>query len=554
MKTIRNIAVVLLFSGAALASSHREAPAIANDPAADNTDVYAFVTSKAAPNDTLNIVANWIPFEEPSGGPNFFKWSDDVQYAIHITQGTGPIKDNIVYKFYFKTAAVAPIADSSLMGPLNTACPTADSDPVKCIGGGKEFFSQLTGPSTGGAIVQTYTVVKSVNGVDQAPLTNTATGFNGAFISVPANIGPRTQAILHAVAPTLVGSATYDEAFTDGFIGTTAAADGTRIFAGPRDDGFYVDLGGVFDLANLRPRATAGACKPANDGVAPGTPKCLVAQDGLAGYNVHSIAIEIPTKQLTSDGKAPTVGAASDVNTMGIWATSSRREVTINRRSGVTNSFGPWVQVSRLGLPLINEAVIGYQDKDKYNRTKPSADVPNFGAYILNPVIVPDYEAACAASTALGLPGACAYTATEKLRHGRTDIIDVISLAATGCATYNGTDPTKNCHHVALADGSTGDVLRVDLNLDPTVAGTGFPNGRSLINTADRRKEGADVTDVELSLLLGGVPALGANGANGGPPAIQDGVEYNDKQFLSAFPWLALPWEGYSEGHGRGTP
>ncbi len=552
MKTIRNIAVVMLFSGAALASSHREAPSIANDPAADNTDVYAFVTSsQGAPNsnDTLNIVANWIPFEEPSGGPNFFKWSDDVQYQIHITQGTGPIKDNVVYTFYFETAAITPIADLTL---LKNTCPTADSNPVGCIGGGKEFFAQLTGPTTGGAIVQTYTVTKSVNGVDQVPLTNTKAGFGGAFISVPANIGPRTQAILHNVAPTLVSSATYDDTFAGGFIGTTAAADGTRVFAGPRDDGFYADLGGIFDLANLRPRATAGACKPANDGVAPGTPKCLVAQDGLAGYNVHSIALEIPTKQLTSNGALPTVGPASDANTIGIWATSSRRRVSVNRGNGVTSSFGPWVQVSRLGLPLINEAVIGYQDKDKYNRTKPVADVPNFGAYILNPVIVPDYEAACAASTALNVAGACTFKATEKLRHGRTDIVDIISLAATGCKTYDGVTPANNCHHVTLTDGSTGDVLRVDLNLNP--ATYGFPNGRSLVNPTDPRKEGVDVTDVELSLLLGGVAALGANGDNGGPPAIQDHVEYNDKKFLTQFPWLALPWEGYSEGHGRGTP
>ena len=545
MKTFRNIAVVLLFSGAALASSHREAPAISNDPAADNTDVYAFVTTKTAPNDTLNIVANWIPFEEPSGGPNFFKWSDEVQYQIHITQGTGPIKDSIVYTFKFKTQDITPKADSSLTGPLNTTCPTADTDPTKCIGGGKEFFAQLTGPTTGGAIVQTYTVTKTVNGVAGPAITNTATGSNGAFISVPYNIGPRTQAILNFVAPTLVASKTYDDAFTDGFIGTVA--DGTRVFAGPRDDGFYVDLGGVFDLANLRPRATSAACLPLNTGVAPGTPKCAFAQDGLAGYNVHSIALEIPTAQLTSDLKVPTVGAPNDANTLGIWATSSRRRVSITRANGATTTFGPFVQVSRLGLPLVNEAIIGFQDKDKYNRTKPVADVPNFGAYILNPVIVPDFEAACAASTALAVPGACTYKATEALRHKRTDIIDIISLAATGCTTY----PATKCHNVALADGSTGDVLRVDLNLDPTLFG--FPNGRSLIN-ADKRKEGVDVTDVELSLLLGGIPALTAVGDNGSAPKIQDHVEYNDKNFRTVFPWLALPWEGFSEGHGRVTP
>ena len=555
MKTFRNIAVVLLFSGAALASSHREAPAISNDPSADNTDVYAFVTTKSATNDTLNIVANWIPFEEPSSGPNFFKWSDDVQYQVHITQGLGPIKDSIVYTFQFTTQQ-GPRADSGLSasGPNSVNGPCANpAAPVGCIGGGKEFFAQLTGdlhPASGpilngGAIVQTYTVMKSVNGGAPTALVNTAFDavpqLKGAFVSVPWNIGPRTQAILHALAPTLVGSGTYDEAFTEGFIATTPAADGTRVFAGPRDDGFYVDLGGVFDLANLRPKATAGDCKPANDGVAPGTPKCLKAQDGLAGYNVHSIALEIPTKQLTFDGNAPAAGASSK-NTIGIWATSNRRKVSIVRAGGQTSSYGPWVQVSRLGIPLVNEAVIGYQDKDKFNRTKPHDDVANFGAYILNPVIVPDYEAACAAT------GACTYVANDALRHGRKDIVDVISLAATGCSTY----PTTPCHAFdsgagALADGSVGDVLRVDLGLNP--ATYGFPNGRALNNASAPNQEQADVTDVELTLLLKGAVDLVTNGAT-----IKDNVDYNDKNFLPAFPWLALPWEGFSEGHGRVTP
>ena len=528
------------------------------DPAADNTDVYAFVSTKTTKNDTLNIVANWIPFEEPSGGPNFFKWSDDVQYQIYITQGLGPIKDNIVYTFKFTTQPV-PNSDKSLDANFFAfKCPTADTNPVACIGGGKEFFAQLTGDLTknpvvdGGAIVQTYTVTKTVNGVD-SKLVNTAFDavpqLKGAFVSVPANIGPRTQAILNKVAPTLVGSGVYNDAFAAGFIATTPASDGTRVFAGPRDDGFYVDLGGIFDLANLRPRAAATDCATRPNGTPAG--QCKSAQDGVAGYNVHSIALEIPTKQLTAGDV--TTGTPGANTTIGVWASSRRRKVSIIRANGQTSSYGPWVQVSRLGLPLINEAVIGYQDKDKFNRTRPADDVGNFGAYFLNPVVVPDYEAACAATNAFGLTPACNYKATDALRHARTDIIDVISLAASGCATY----PTTKCHTFtsgagALADGSIGDVLRVDLALDPTKYG--FPNGRALTYAAAPNKEQADVTDVELSLLLGGVAALSANGANGGPPAIQDGVEYNDKNFLPGFPWLALPWEGYSEGHGKTTP
>lgn len=519
MKKTILIAAALLSSGAALASSHREAPAIANDPAADNTDVYAFVTTKTTANDTLNIVANWIPFEEPSGGPNFFKWSDDVQYKIHIHKGNGPITDSLVYTFRFTTQTIPKVPLSSLA----TDCATPGT--AACIGGGKEFFAQITGDAktTGGAIVQTYTITKTVNGVDTVIAQNTA---NGPLISAIENIGPRTIATLHALAPGLVSSGTYNDAYTDTFNSTLS--DGSVVFAGPRDDGFYADLGGIFDLANLRPKAGAADC------LTRGGSCTTAAQDGLAGFNVHSIAIQIPTKSLTSDGAAPTVGAASDANTMGIWATSSRQKVSIQRADGSTSAYGPWVQVSRLGLPLINEAVIGYQDKNKYNRTTPANDVTNFGAYILNPVIVPDAEA-------VGI-----YTATEALRHNRTDIIDVISLAATGCTTY----PTTKCHNVALADGSTGDVLRVDLNLNPAIYG--FPNGRSLVNAAHPNAEAADVTDVELSLLLMGLPGL-SGGANNGPK-IQDGVDYNDKNFPQKFPWLALPWEGFSQGHGKTTP
>jgi hypothetical protein len=502
MKTLRKIAALLLLvSGAALASSHREAPAIANDPAADNTDVYAFVTTKTARNDTLNIVTSWIPFEEPSSGPNFFKFSDDVQYQIHIARGPTSLADVVTYTFRFTTQSVPRTDPAATCAKPGTAA---------CVGGGKEFFSQITGDAstTGGSIIQTYTVTKAVAGGATTVISPAKT------IVAPWRIGPRTQATLNALAPGLVTSATYDDAYAATFIQTNT--DGSRVFAGPRDDGFYVDLGGVFDLANLRAKGTA--------------------QDGLAGYNVHSIALEIPSSQLTSNGGAPGT-APSDANTLAIWASSSRRKVSILRANGQSAGYGPWVQVSRLGLPLINEAVIGLQDKDKYNRTHPKDDVANFGAYFLNPVIVPDAEAV-GIYAALGIP------VDDSYRHNRTDILDVINLATVGCTTY----PTAKCHNIGA--GATGDVLRIDLNL-----ASGFPNGRSIPGGAQPNMEQADVTDVELSLLLGKPAALSANDpATGHPPLVQDHVDYNDKNFLGQFPWLALPWEGFSQGHGKATP
>ena len=488
MKMNRLIAMTLtLAAGAAFASSHREAPAIAYDPQADNTDVYAFMTTKSTTNDTLNIVANWIPFEEPSSGPNFFQFSDKVEYQIHIARGNTSLADVVTYTLRFTTQHV-PRTDHTVV------CATPGT--AACVGGGKEFFAQLTGnaSTSGGAIIQTYTLSK--NGTVIA---------NG--VAAPWRVGPRTQTTLNGLAPTLVTSATYNDAYAATFIKT--ATDGaTRVFAGPRDDGFYVDLGGIFDLANLQPKGTA--------------------KNGLAGYNVHSIALEIPATQLTSDGAAP--GAtASDANTLGIWSSSSRQKIAILRADGHTSAYGPFIQVSRLGLPLINEAVIGYQDKDKYNRTQPKDDVANFGAYFLNPVIVPDAEAVHIYQT-LGV------TVDDTFRHNRTDILDTINLKASG-------------HNIPLT--ATGDVLRLDMNLP-----TQFPNGRSIPGAAAgahaAAQEQVDVTDVLLTLLL--AKPAGLTAGTGGTPLIQDGVDYNDKPFLTVFPWLALPWEGFSEGHGTTTP
>lgn len=458
-------ALVFTLAGPALASSHREAPTISTDPQADNTDLYAWVAPGA--HDKLWIIANWIPFEEPAGGPNFHKFSDDVLYEVHLTRGNQSLDDVVTYQFRFRTAPVARVDPADL-----AAAP----------GGGKEFFAQLTG-----TYAQTYTVTKRVRG--QAPQV-----IARDVPVAPPRIGPRTQQVANALGLAPYTSATYDDAFAATFV-KDMGAEG-RVFAGPRDDGFYVDLGGVFDLANLRGKGTA--------------------QDGVAGYNVHSIALEIPTERLTADGNPPG-NTPGDATTVGIWSSSSRRKVNILRRDGSTRGAGPWVQVSRLGLPLVNEAIIGFQDKDLYNRTRPKDDVANFGAYFLNPVAVRDAEAV-GIYAALGADPA-------PFKSNRTDILDVINLKDI---------PTAGAHDVPLS--ATGDVLRVDLAAD-----SAFPNGRPLVPGTNQ--EQADVTDVLLSLVLTGLQI-----------PISDGVDRNDAMFLSEFPFLALPWQGFDQGHGKPTP
>ena len=454
--------------GSVHASSHREAPLIADDPAADNTDVYAWVSPGT--HDKLYIVANWIPLEEPAGGPNFHKFSDEVRYEIHIGRGPYHLYPIATYNIHFKTTprfediAKVDVADLSLPP-----------------GGGKEFFSQLSGQR------QTYTIYK-----------DTARGAQILARDVPVaplNIGPRTFGLVtKGDAP----QTEYDDAFSARFI-KDLGSEG-RIWAGPRDDGFYVDLGGVFDLANIRPKGQA--------------------QDGVSGYNTHSIVLEIPTTLLTEDGNPPG-NTPSNFSTLNIWASSSRKQIVIRERGyyGGTSAFGNWIQVSRLGLPLVNEALIGLQDKDKYNRTHPAFDVQNFGAYFLNPVVVRDAEA-------VGIYAALGVDPTP-FKSNRLDIIDIINLKDI---------PSAGAHSFGL--GVTGDVLRVDMATD-----SGFPNGRPLVGGAQPHMEQADVTDVLLSVILAG-----------GALTVADGVDYNDKPFLAEMPFLPVPHRGFDEGHGTPTP
>jgi hypothetical protein len=458
-----------LAASTASASSHREAPSIANDPAADNTDVYAWVSKGS--HDKLYLVANWIPLEEPAGGPNFHQFDENVRYEIHLARGGKSLDDAIVYYVYFETKKPARVKDEDIA--FNEE-----------LFNGIQFFAQIAAAPP----QQTYKVVKIENGREKVIAKDIPVA--------PANIGPRTDAVVYGL------SGTYDDAFAATFI--KEMTGGGRVFAGPRDDAFYVDLGGAFDLANI----TSGRDNPT---------------DGVAGFNTHTIALEIPTKELTGTGKAPTAGA-SDEQTLGVWAASSRRAVTILRQ-GEPLIFGPWVQVSRLGLPLINEVMIGLQDKDKYNRTQPRDDLDNFAPYFLHPVIVRNADAV-GIYDELGVDDAT----VEFLKHGpdgagRFDIIDAINIKDF---------PEDDAHSIE----TIGDVLRVDLGID-----SAFPNGRPLIDGANPNQEQADVTDVLLTLLLA---------ANTVP--VGDNVNGNDKDLLKQFPYLALPHQGFDEGHGEPAP
>src|SRR5579859_1675422 len=292
-------------------SSHREAPEISKDPVADNTDVYAFVSPDRP--DMVTLITNYIPLEGPAGGPNFYEFGDDVLYEIHIDNNGDSIPD-ITYQFRFQTQVR-----------------------------NEETFLYNTGPitslnSSNWNVRQFYSVTRIKGGQTEVLAHRLA--------CPPVNVGVRSTPNYSALAKAAVHS-----------------LDGGWVFAGQRREGFYVDLGSIFDLGVLRPFQNAHLIPlPAVGGV-----------DSTKQLNVHTIAIQIPKTHLTRNGAMPTDPTSAD-SVIGVYTTASRRKSTVLEGGGHTMDVGPWVQVSRLGMPLVNEVVIPIGKKDFWNSTKPKND------------------------------------------------------------------------------------------------------------------------------------------------------------------------------------
>ena len=300
--------------GDGTASSHREAPLISEDPVADNTDVYAFVSPDRP--DTVTIVANYIPLEEPAGGPNFHAFGEDVLYELKV-DNTGDGKEDISYQFRFRTETRNPDTFLYNTGPIETISDTDWNRP--------QFYS--------------------VTRVEGGKRKGTVLAEN--LPTPPVNIGPRSTpnytSLMAAAVSNLPG--------------------GGKVYAGQTDDPFFVDLGSVFDLAGLRPFNSLHAI-PLPDGA---------GVDGVGGFNTHAIAIQVPIAQLTKDRAVPTGPNDRDA-VLGIYASASRQQIQIRTRNGEIRSGGQFVQVSRLANPLINEAVIPIPQKDRWNASDPSDD------------------------------------------------------------------------------------------------------------------------------------------------------------------------------------
>jgi hypothetical protein len=477
------------------ASSHREALAILNDPCVDNTDLYAWVTPGT--HDKLYLIAGYSGLHEPGQGNQQTRLCDNVLYEFHISRGVGVLDDALTYQIKFSSTPPDP------------------PDPDTPLGGDELLIQQ-------GGVKQTYTVTKVENGV------STVIGSNLAV--APPNIGPHTDRLIYGLGefktydqndPASHEEGLYDDAFAATFIHPLGdgGAEG-RAWTGTRDDAFYLDEKGIFDLINLT-GLPGGRRTP--------------GEDVFAGFNLNVIALEIPTSKVTGTGQPPAHnGTPGDDTLIGVWASASRKRDRRLEPNGDVTECGPWVQVGREGLPLVNAGLIGVIDQSKYLRTTPRTDVENFATYFLNPVLVRDVED-LGIYKALGVPDAT----VEMLKANRVDILQTINLDRIPCLPTSATDPTcQVVHHVPIEPGKTGDVLRLDIATD-----SGFPNGRSIPGGAAPNQEQADVSDVLIGLIVAGQPG-----------AVADGVNGNDKNYLSEFPWLALPHQGLNEGHGAAAP
>jgi hypothetical protein len=498
------------------ASSHREAPLISQDPLADNTDVYAFI-SPDRPN-TVTVLANFIPDQNPAGGPNFFRFDDSVLYQIRF-DNNGDGKLDLAIQFRFKT--VVGNGDTFL---YNTNTIDSLSDPDWNV---KQFMD----------------VTALIRQGDPANPTFSTFVLGTNLPTPPVNIGPRS-------------TPNYETNLAEPSISTVPTGAGNiKLFAGQRDEGFYVDLGSIFDLAGLRPFNSAHlAPLPNSNGV-----------DALAGSNVHTIAIQIPTQLLTRTGGLPS-GPTDPTAIIGIYSTASRpgtRVLNINGTktedtSGCGTASAPLgtapnancVQVSRLGNPLFNELFIpmgtsptvSENDKDLYNAQLPATDVNRI-----------DFVRGTASRPVepVKLINLLYPPVADAPTSGRNDLVEVFLTGVPGATRFPfQADPND-------PNAGPGSAPAEYMRLNTAVPATNTPNRLGVIagdlaGYPNGRRVGDDVVDITLRvaagvLLPGNSCAGGTVNCNTAPNnQLGDGVNENDRPFRTTFPYLASPVDGYT--------
>ena len=446
-------ATILAAGGTTLhGSSHREALAILNEPCADNTDTYAWVSNGS--HDKLYLIMDFNPLHEPGQGNQGLRACDGYRYEFHIGKGAS-LEDKVVYRVEF-TKRLKPEAPPSAGDPL---------------GGGNELLWQLTGGT------ETMKVTRVADGKE------TVIGDNLPVL--PNNHGPQTDRLIYGLGSFdgyQSGDASsreqglYNQAFVDSYI--HPLLNGGRVIAGQFDDPYQLDEKGIFDLVNLNTDDLAGI---------PGARRAP-GEDVFTGFNIFSIALEVPTSDVFAHG-IPHNGqlrANSTDSLLRIWASISRRAAQVVDPTNIITGlagFGPYVQVGRNALPLFNAGLVGTQRQTAYLRSTPMKDVTNFGADVLYPVLVRDAEA-LGIYAALSVPP----STVAQLKGPRVDIINAINLGRP----------------IPIADGYTGDVITLDAATDSM-----FPNGRRMGGGTAPNRNQVNVNSVLISLIVAGNPAAG---------------------------------------------
>ncbi len=460
-------------------SSHREAPGMSKDPVADSTDVYAFVSPDNP--GTVTLIANYVPLQTPAAGPNFYEFGDDVLYQIHI-DNDGDGQSDVTYLFRFTTTVANPDTFLYNTGPITSLSSSSWNRR------------------------QVYSVTRDEHGKTKTLGTN--------LPCPPCNIGPLSTPDYDSLAASAVHP----------------LMGGRKVFAGQRAEGFYVDLGSIFDLGDLRPFASAHnhfglASYPTNG---PGV-------NATKNLNVHSIAIQVPIGDLTKDNWLP--GAVTDPKAViGVWTTASRQRARVyDTDNSLYVNSGPWTQVSRLGNPLVNEVLIPMGKKDYWNTEIPAND-KQFSTYVAKPGL--------SALLPTLYPGV--FPNLDALNKSGKARADLEAILLTGLPS--GIVPGFQNYSSAVQ----ADILRLNVAIKPNTTNpsiygilggdlAGFPNGRRPFD---------DVTAVELRALAGATYALvdKTYTPDAAASTVTDGLTPDDLDvpYLDTFPYLGVPHSGYT--------
>jgi Domain of unknown function (DUF4331) len=499
---ITGLAIAALALGplpASWASSHSDAPLIKQDPQANLTDVYAFIGNKY--NDpsvkVLNVLVSVRPFSDPGDGVIYERFADDALYSIHIAH---PSTGAELIRYDFRFSDSSPTAPGSSLKNPNTILSYGlgtEAGPILNAGDARQNFTQ------------SYSVSKA------EPKKNSTIG--SGLLVPPPNVGARTTPAYNdpATGKAVSGATTLAELDNYTKEAVYALPSGEAVFAGPRDDAFYADTPAIFDLLDSRILDNNGVF---SDGLG----QDGGGVDGFKGFNVLTYGIQIPVSSLPSfeytaafADLANPLPAVAPANGVGVYASVSRARTTLRKTDGDAIHSGPWIQVNRLANPLFNEVLVALQDKDKYNRTKPTGDAA-FSTYAENP-----------------------------------EVAKLINLVVFG--TPDGSSPLATTGRGDLALVYIPDVIRVDTTTPPVrVAGQagfsrfGFAGGDTTTDSSGRvksggwpngRRVGDDTVDIALTAVASG-PTYGT------VTVVGDNVAANDQAYNQVFPYLATPHAG----------